>query len=113
MSSAGQYKVDLDALDQVMVKLNGVLKGMQETKGRAAHSTYLAQGVLGTGFEEEQELRTAHNTMKSFFEDEILKKLEELIDDLSRKTRLTRGAYEDQEHNNSAAMNAGAPGDLS
>ena len=45
MSSAREYKVGLDALDQVTVKLNGVLKGLQETKGRAGHSTYPACGI--------------------------------------------------------------------
>ena len=114
MSTADEYKVDLDALDKVMVKLNGVLKSMQEVKGKSAHSTYLPEGALGRDFGEQSELRTAHANMKSFFEDEILSKLESLIDDFGKKTAKTRGAYEDREHDHKAALNGtGAdPGNL-
>jgi hypothetical protein len=111
MSSADEYKVDLDALDKVMVKLNGVLRSMQEIKGKTTHSTYLPEGALGQEFDEQSELRTAHNTMKTFFEDGILAKLESLIDDFSQKTAKTRGAYEDREHQHSTALH-GDPGNL-
>ncbi|MBB1253751.1 hypothetical protein H3146_10275 [Streptomyces sp. OF3] len=102
--SNDQYYVDLEALDKVGQKLNGVLRAMSQTKGKSAHSTYLPTGSLGQGFDEETEIRSKHNVMKAFIEDEILKNLEELIDDLAKKTAKTRGAYEDREYDASNAM---------
>ncbi|MGP3981235.1 hypothetical protein [Streptomyces sp. KR80] len=105
--SKDEYFVDLEALDTVGRKLNGVLRAMTETKGKSAHSTYLPEGALGKDFGEENELRQAHNTMKSFIEDEILKHLEDLVDDLAQKTSKTRGAYEDREYDAGNALNPG------
>lgn len=102
--SQDEYYVDLEALDKVGQKLNGVLRAMSQTRGRSAHSTYLPDGALGQGFGEENEIRSKHNVMKAFIEDEILKNLEELVDDLSKKTAKTRGAYEDREYDVSNAV---------
>ncbi|MFF9482373.1 hypothetical protein [Streptomyces sp. NPDC014733] len=107
MGSADEYFVDLEALDTVGRKLNGVLRSMEETKSKAGHSTYLPEGTLGTGFREERELREAHDAMKTFMDDEILKKLADLVDDLSRKTAKTRDAYHDREYDASNALNPG------
>jgi hypothetical protein len=104
MSSAGEYKVDLDALDEVMKKINNVLKGMQDTRSRAGHSTYIDASAFGINFGEAKELHGAHETMKDYIENSILKKLEDLVDDLGKKTAMTRGAYEDQEHSVRSAM---------
>lgn len=101
----GDYAVDLAALDNVGKKLNGVLRAMSKTKGEAAHSTYLPKGALGTGFDEERGLRAEHDRVKAILEDQVLRELEDLIDDLAKKTAKTRGAYEDREYDASNAVN--------
>ncbi|MFF7412067.1 hypothetical protein [Streptomyces lydicus] len=101
------YRVDLDRLDEVVKKLNNVLKDMQSTSGKAKSGTHLPEGSLGKGFEEEGELRQTHTNMKTFIENQVLAKLENLIDDLQKKTSKTHGAYQDQEQSTSNAMNKG------
>ncbi|AOP49488.1 hypothetical protein [Streptomyces lydicus] len=101
------YRVDLDRLDEVVKKLNNVLKDMQSTSGKAKSGTHLPEGSLGKGFEEEGELRQTHSDMKTFIENQVLAKLEHLIDDLQKKTSRTHGAYQDQEQSTSNAMNKG------
>lgn len=101
----GDYAVDLAALDNVGKKLNGVLRAMSKTKGDAQNSTFLPSGALGKGFDEERELRGEHTRMKVMIEDQILKELEDLIDDLAKKTAKTRGAYEDREYDATNAVN--------
>lgn len=101
------YRVDLDRLDDVVKKLNNVLKDMQSASGKAKSGTHLPEGSLGKGFEEEGELRQTHNEMKTFIETHVLHKLENLIDDLQKKTSRTHGAYQDQEQSTSNAMKSG------
>ncbi|MEU7160120.1 hypothetical protein [Streptomyces chrestomyceticus] len=107
MGSSDEYYVDLEALDTVGRKLNGVLRAMTEAKSKAGHSTFLPAGTLGTGFQEEEELRRAHDKMKSFMDDQILKKLADLVDDLSQKTAKTKDAYHDREYDVHNALNPG------
>ncbi|MGW7577815.1 hypothetical protein [Streptomyces sp. NPDC054765] len=101
------YRVDLDRLDEVVKKLNSVLKDMQSASGKAKSGTHLPEGALGKGFEEEGELRQTHAAMKDHIERNVLKNLEDLIDDLKKKTSKAHGAYQDQEQNTSNAMNDG------
>ncbi|MCK1798896.1 hypothetical protein MTQ01_23290 [Streptomyces sp. XM4193] len=101
----GDYAVDLEALDNVGKKLNGVLRAMSKTKGDAKNSTHLPAGALGKGFGEEREIRIEHDRVKIILEDQILKELEDLIDDLAKKTAKTRGAYEDREYDATNAVN--------
>ncbi|MEU6329173.1 hypothetical protein ABZ851_18155 [Streptomyces sp. NPDC047049] len=103
------YRVDLDRLDEVVKKLNNVLKDMQSASGKAKSGTHLPAGSLGKGFAEEGELRQTHDTMKEFIEKYVLKKLEDLIDDLQKKTTKTHGAYQDQEQSTSNALKSGQP----
>ncbi|MFE3884345.1 hypothetical protein ACWIG5_30185 [Streptomyces lydicus] len=103
------YRVDLDRLDEVVKKLNNVLKEMQSASGKAKSGTHLPAGSLGKGFEEENELRQTHDKMKEFIETYVLKKLEDLIDDLQKKTTKAHGAYQDQEQGTSNALNSGRP----
>lgn len=98
---AEQYGVDLSALDQVVKELNQVLKDMGGPKSKAQHNTYIPEGALGKGFSEESELYQAHAETKAKIEDEVLKKIEDLIDDFGKKTEKTRGAYDDAETANS------------
>lgn len=46
MGSSDEYYVDLEALDTVGRKLNGVLRSMTEAKSKAGHSTFLPAGTL-------------------------------------------------------------------
>ncbi|MFI0713997.1 hypothetical protein ACH4SK_25735 [Streptomyces inhibens] len=101
------YRVDLDRLDEVVKKLNNVLKDMQSASGKAKSGTHLPEGALGKGFEEEGELRRTHGDMKDHIERNVLNKLERLIDDLQKKTSKTHGAYQDQEQSTSNAMKSG------
>jgi hypothetical protein len=96
-----QYGVDLSALDEVVKELNGVLKDMGGPKGKAEHNTFIPDGALGKGFSEERELYDEHARTKAYIHDEILKDIEDLIDDFGKKTEKTRGAYEDAEHDSS------------
>ncbi|PBC85399.1 MULTISPECIES: hypothetical protein [unclassified Streptomyces] len=101
------YRVDLDRLDEVVKKLNNVLKDMQSASGKAKSGTHLPAGSLGKGFEEEGELRQTHADMKTFIETDVLGKLERLIGDLQKKTSKAHGAYQDQEQDTSNAMKKG------
>ncbi|MET9295861.1 hypothetical protein [Streptomyces sp. NPDC003077] len=105
MGSRDEYYVDLEALDEVGRKLGGVLKAMTEAKGMAGYSTYLPAGALGKGFGEEAELRRAHDEMKSYMEDFVLKLISDLIQDLSVKTAKARDAYHDREYDVTNALN--------
>ncbi|KOT92762.1 hypothetical protein ADK86_19705 [Streptomyces sp. NRRL F-5755] len=101
------YRVDLDRLDEVVKKLNAVLKDMQGASGKAKSGTHLPEGALGKGFSEEGELRNAHTELKNHIETKVLKKLEDLIEDLTKKTSRTHGAYQDREQDTSNAMQHG------
>jgi hypothetical protein len=96
-----QYGVDLSALEEVVKELNGVLKDMGGPKRKAEHNTYIPKGALGNGFSEESEIYNAHAETKAYIHDEILKDIEDLIDDFGKRTEKTRGAYDDAEHDSS------------
>lgn len=96
----GSYKVDLDALDQVIKELNQVLKDMGGPRQKAANNTYLTPGILGKGFPEEGELRAAHGEMKNFIETNIITLIENLVDDFGKKSKKAKEAYDDAEADN-------------
>ena len=93
----GQYKVDLDALDQVVKELNEVLKDMGGPKEKAGNNTYLPAGVLGKNFQEQEDLRKAHMEMKDFVSKHIIALIEDLVDDFGKKSRKAKEAYDDAE----------------
>ncbi|WP_327688222.1 hypothetical protein [Streptomyces tubercidicus] len=97
---AKEYRVDLDALDQVVRELNAVLKDMDGTKGKAGSGTHLPPSALGKKYEEHEMLSTAHANMKKFIEDEIMKKIDSMVDEFGQKTKKTKEAYDDAEHDN-------------
>ncbi|WP_327154520.1 hypothetical protein OHU45_09910 [Streptomyces tubercidicus] len=97
---AKEYRVDLDALDEVVRKLNGVLKDMNGTKGKAGSGTFLPPSSLGKKYEEHVMLHKAHAEMKKFIEDEIITKIEKLVEDFGHKSKKTKEAYDDAEHDN-------------
>ena len=106
---ADGYKVDLDALDQVIKELNQVLKDMGGPKRKAAYSTYVPKDALGD-FEEAQKLATAHDVMKTRIENDMIAKIESLIDKFGQKTRKAHGKYQDAEADNSVKETPGDPG---
>ncbi|BDM71859.1 hypothetical protein HEK616_53460 [Streptomyces nigrescens] len=96
-----EYGVDLDALDQVVKELNQVLKDMGGPKDKAKNQTYLPDGALGKGFEERDRMHKAHNDMKAYIEQNIVGLIEKMIDDFGKKSKQTKDAYDDAEHDNS------------
>ncbi|MFF3547392.1 hypothetical protein ACFYXD_36870 [Streptomyces platensis] len=97
---AKEYRVDLDALDQVVRELNGVLKDMNGTKGKAGSGTFFPPSSLGKKYKEHEMLHTAHADMKKFIEEEIVGKIEKLVDEFGQKSKKTKEAYDDAEHDN-------------
>ncbi|GAA2652221.1 MULTISPECIES: hypothetical protein [Streptomyces] len=95
-----EYGVDLDALDQLVKELNQVLKDMGGPKDKAKNQTYLPEGALGKGFDERGKLHNAHNEMKDFIQNQIVDKIEGLVDDFGKKSQKTKDAYADAEHDN-------------
>ncbi|MER5947755.1 hypothetical protein ABT127_17005 [Streptomyces sp. NPDC001904] len=104
---ADGYEVDLDALDQVVKELNQVLKDMGGPKRKAAYSTYVPKSALGN-FDEAQKLADAHDAMKARIENEMIGKIEKLIDKFGRKTEKARGVYQDAEADNSITADRNA-----
>ncbi|BCK68193.1 hypothetical protein Srufu_021460 [Streptomyces libani subsp. rufus] len=98
---AKEYRVDLDALDEVVRKLNGVLKDMNGTKDKAGSGTFLPSSSLGKKYVEHEMLHKAHTDMKTFIEDQIVGKIEKLVEDFGQKSKKTKEAYDDAEHDNS------------
>ncbi|GAU70037.1 hypothetical protein SSP35_16_00320 [Streptomyces sp. NBRC 110611] len=99
----GQYRVDLDELDQVIRKLNHVLKEMGDSTSTAENSTYLPQGSLGEGFKEATVLYAAHDKVKADIQ-KMMKMVEGLVDTFGTKSSKVRGAYQDAEADNSIKM---------
>ncbi|MBL1092776.1 hypothetical protein ACWCXK_30505 [Streptomyces sp. NPDC001739] len=97
---AKEYGVNLDALDQLVKELNQVLKDMGGPKDKAKNQTYLPEGALGKGFDERAKMHKAHNDMKDFIQHQIVDKIEGLINDFGEKSKKTKDAYEDAEHDN-------------
>ncbi|MYW69559.1 hypothetical protein GTY65_36655 [Streptomyces sp. SID8379] len=104
---ADGYEVDLDALDQVVKELNQVLKDMGGPKRKAAYSTYVPKAALGN-FDEAQKLADAHDAMKTRIEQDMIAKIEKLIDKFGRKTEKARGVYQDAEADNSITADRNA-----
>ncbi|WP_404816706.1 hypothetical protein [Streptomyces thermolineatus] len=100
---ADQYRVDLSELDSVVKKLNGVLKDVQDTKGKAKSETYLPPGALGSGFEEAEKLESAHVSMKGQIES-IIDHLNDVMDDFGKKTVRTKSSYEESDYEVQAAL---------
>ena len=103
------YKVDLSALDEVIKRLNRVVDDMGGPHTCAKYETYLPQGWLGKGFNEESDLRGAHSGMKDAIEGYI-KQLQGLINQFSSNASQVRRNYDDQEQKNKQAVSTGSEG---
>jgi hypothetical protein len=97
---AKEYRVDLDALDQVVRELNAVLKDMGVAKGNAKNQTYLHPGALGKDFGERDRMHKSHDEMKAYIENNIVAVIEKMVDDFGKKTKKAKEAYDDAEHKN-------------
>lgn len=93
------YKVDLSALDEVIKKLNRVVDDMGGPHTTAKYETDLPVGWLGKGFNEENEFRGAHASVKGDIEGYI-KSLQNLIVKFSSNASQVRRNYDDQEQKN-------------
>lgn len=104
---AEEVSVDLDELEKTVGALNQVLKGLGQANTDAETNTYLPHGALGTGFDEADELATAHTEMKTYIED-VVRYLNSVMDEFGRKTKYTHGAYQDSDYEARAGFpNAG------
>ncbi|MEV0374033.1 hypothetical protein AB0I10_30220 [Streptomyces sp. NPDC050636] len=103
MGGKGEYGVDLDALDQVIGKLNHVLQNMDEPVGHAKNGTYLPRGALGQEFAEEKLLHDHHDAMKQDIE-ALVAKVRGLVDSFGKKSSKVRDAYQDAEADNKIDM---------
>ncbi|AJT65026.1 hypothetical protein [Streptomyces chattanoogensis] len=92
-----EYRVDLDALDQVVRELNEILRDMGGPRQKAENNTYLAPGALGENFSEQKELYDAHDEMVDHLKHDVIGPLEKLIDDFGQKTKKVKEAYDDSE----------------
>ncbi|MFI5754497.1 hypothetical protein [Streptomyces sp. NPDC051569] len=110
--ASGQYRVDLNALDGVVTKLNAVIADLGEAHTSSCYSTNLAAGALGVvsvpgaKFTEAAALHIAHDEMKKHLE-EIVDHIHGLVDEFGTKTRKTHGAYQDQDAAVKASMAGG------
>ncbi|MFF4951734.1 hypothetical protein ACWC2K_08070 [Streptomyces chattanoogensis] len=95
-----EYRVDLDALDQVVRELNEILRDMGGPRQKAENNTYLAPGDLGSGFSEQEELYAAHDKMVDHLQHDVIGPLEKLIDDFGQKTKKVKESYDDAEAEN-------------
>jgi hypothetical protein len=109
MADSTGMRVDLSALDQVISKLRGLLNDMDNAKGKAKYETDLKQGVFGDGktFPESFDLHVSHDGMKKQIED-MIDKLNDLIDDFGTNTSKVRDNYSNQEHDVTNAMQGGS-----
>ncbi|MHB9758401.1 hypothetical protein ACYBSK_28815 [Streptomyces sp. BYX5S] len=102
------YKVDLSALDQVIRKLNGVIGDLGKANADTEHNTHLPPGALGRSvgahkFHEAEDLAQAHSDMRTYLKD-VVRHLEEVMDDFGAKTKRAHGAYQDAEADTAGAM---------
>ena len=107
-----QYRVDLSALDNVIKKLNGVLRDLGSANSDTRHKTYLPPNALGANapgarFTEAENLTEAHKAMKTVIE-KIVWHLNDTMNDFGSKTKKAHGAYQDQEADVTADMSGGA-----
>ncbi|WEB40118.1 hypothetical protein MOV08_13065 [Streptomyces yunnanensis] len=97
---ADQYGVNLDALDQLVKELNQILKDMGGPNDRAKNQTYLPDKALGNSFGEQKDMHKAHTEMQQYIQNNIVKKITDLIDEFGQKSKKTKEAYDDAEQRN-------------
>jgi hypothetical protein len=91
------YRVDLDEMDQALVRLYDWVRRMQDANAKARYETGLSLEALGTGFEEAYQFYAAHALAKTHIED-ISAHLSQLAEEITRKLRRTHDRYQDSEY---------------
>jgi hypothetical protein len=91
-------RVDLSELEETVRKLGRLTTAMGESVTRSKYNTYLPDGALGSHrFVESTELTSAHRQMKAHIE-EIIRVLNEAIDEFGAKTKIVHGNYQNAEY---------------
>jgi hypothetical protein len=105
----GEMRVDLSELEETVRKLNRVTSAMGDSVTKSKYNTELPKGALGSGFAEESDLNEAHGKMKNLIE-EIVKYLNDVIEDFGTKTKTAHGKYQNAEHDAKYGMDGGRSG---
>jgi hypothetical protein len=105
----GEMRVDLSELEETVRKLGRVTTAMGESVTKSQYNTYLPKGALGKGFAEQTDLDTAHDDMKSHIE-QVIKVINEVIDDFGTNTKKAHGKYQNAEHDAKQGMDSGRSG---
>ncbi|WP_189861766.1 hypothetical protein [Streptomyces poonensis] len=92
-----RYQVDLDEMDLALRRLYGIVRRMDAAASKARYETGLARESLGTGFDEVYEFYAEQAAVKTHVED-VTTHLCAFAEELTRKLKWTRGAYEDAEY---------------
>ncbi|WP_053850026.1 hypothetical protein [Streptomyces sp. NRRL B-24085] len=92
-----RYQVDLEEMDLALRRLYGVIRRLEEAESKARYETGLARDSLGTGFDEAYEFFAGQASVKTHLED-VATHLRALAEELTRKLKWTRDAYEDAEY---------------
>lgn len=91
-------RVDLSELEETVRKLARLTTAMGESVTKSKYNTYLPEGALGSHrFVEGTELTDAHREMKSHIE-EVIRVINDAIDDFGTKTKIVHGNYQDAEY---------------
>lgn len=104
---ANGYRVNTDELEAVVTRLRNLQRNLGETAGKATYNTVLAASDVGWDFPEAHELHGAHTRMKASLE-ELIRKLEAMIDDFGGKTKAVTDSYRESEYSIRTAMSGGA-----
>lgn len=98
-------RVDLSELEETVRKLGRLTTAMGDSVTRSKYNTYLPEGALGGHrFVEGTELTAAHREMKAHIE-EIVRVINDAIDDFGTKTKIVHGNYQNAEYDAKNGMN--------
>ncbi|OEU87588.1 hypothetical protein DB35_27285 [Streptomyces abyssalis] len=102
-------RVDLSELEETVRKLGRVKSAMDDSTSKSRYNTELPSGALGKNFIEESELTAAHGEMKSHIE-QIMKFMNEVIEEFGTNTKKAHGKYQDAEYDAKHGMDGGRSG---
>ncbi|WP_274562564.1 hypothetical protein [Streptomyces spiramyceticus] len=109
-NTSADLRVDLSALDEVLSKLRGLLKDMEGARSTSTYETEIPLSAFGhADFKQAKTLHGAHQKMKARIE-EIIKQLEDLIDDFGKKTSKVRDKYSNREADTKRGLGNGSGG---
>jgi hypothetical protein len=103
----GEMRVDLSELEETVRKLGRVKSAMDDSSSKSRYNTELPAGALGEKFVEASELTSAHGEMKTHIE-QIMKYMNEVIDEFGTNTKKAHGKYQDAEYEAKHGMDSGS-----